>query len=257
MQLAECCRPEVGALDRKTVVVAPFASTEQHSLHLPLGTDAIITDAIARRTDARLDHRLLVLPVQWLGCSHHHMAFAGSMTASLQNFIAQTVDIADSVIQHGFRRILLLNGHGGNQAALDVALQLVRQKHPDTEVVHVSYWRIAADEIRAIRETPLGGIGHSGELETSIALHLCPQWVRTDRVGADDSWGRPSQWVANDMQSPGLVSAYRTFDQLSDHGGLGDPRTATADKGRRLLEAIVGRLAQLVEDMENDRLWQA
>lgn len=256
MQLAESFRPDIEAMDPGTVVVAPFASTEQHSLHLPFGTDTVIVDAIARRVDARLGHRLLVLPVQWFGCSHHHMGFAGSMTATLQTFITQTVEIAESMIQHGFRKILLLNGHGGNQATLDVAMQIVCQKHPDVEVVHVSYWRVAVEEIRQIRQSPTGGLGHSGELETSILLYLHPEWVRRDRIERDDSWGSPSEWVTKDMQVPGQVSAYRPFDQLSLHGGLGDPCTATAEKGERFLEAIVGRLSRLIEDVENDRLWQ-
>src|SRR2546430_921589 len=109
MQLQEMTWQEIDALDRSTVVVATFGAMEQHGTHLPLETDALIGREIARRLDAVCDHRLLILPTQWLGLSLHHMSFSGTISTSVETYLAMAFEIIGSMAHAGFRKILVIN----------------------------------------------------------------------------------------------------------------------------------------------------
>src|SRR5216683_4374706 len=122
MFLPEMTWKEVHELDRSTLVVVPFGAMEQHSYHLPVETDALIVQELARRLDAACAGKLLVLPTQWLGLSLHHVDFAGTLTASPQTYLAMAGDILNSIARAGFKKIFILNAHGGNSAILEVVL---------------------------------------------------------------------------------------------------------------------------------------
>ncbi len=238
---------EVARLDRQMVVVAPFGAVEQHSWHLPLGTDSIIGEAITRRLEKQMPEQVLILPMTWLGCSRHHMDFPGSMTAEIETFVATGEQIVDSLAEHGFRKYLLLNSHGGNIAKLSIMTEKLRYRlGSDFKVVGVTYWHLIGGEIREIRETPLGGMGHACELETSLLLATCPELVRRERMEADGP-ARLSPFESKDMFDAAQVSVTKTFKELSRHGGIGDPMTASSEKGERIFTEIVKNLGKLVE----------
>jgi len=253
MLLQEMTWQEIDALDRSTIVVATFGAMEQHGTHLPLETDALIGREIARRLDAACDGRLLLLPTQWLGLSLHHMGFSGTLTTSVDTFLAMAFDLLGSIARAGFRKILVINSHGGNVSALDLALTKCREQYPETRMVGVTYWNAAAEQLAALRESAIGGMGHACELETSLVLAARPDLVRGRQVAPD---GRQaiSEFLGKDMLAGGSISISRHFSEISQHGAVGDPRTATAEKGERFFEAIVVRLAKLVEEIESGRL---
>lgn len=244
---------EVDKLDRTNVVVASFGAMEQHGTHLPLETDVRIGQELARRLDAACDGRLLVLPTQWLGLSTHHLSFAGTLTASVDTWLALATEILGSIAQAGFQKILVLNSHGGNVSALEVVLTKCRQLYPKTCIVLVTYWNAAAPQLRALRESAEGGMGHACELETSLMLAAAPHTVHTERMKADGSWPC-SRFLAKDMLAGGSATVSRNFAEISQNGGVGDPRTATAEKGERFFSAIVHQLAELVGDLESGRI---
>ena len=190
---------QVANLDHSMVVLIPFGSVEQHSLHLPFGTDSIIGEAIARRLEQQMPGHVLVLPITWLGCSRHHMGFPGSLTAETETFISVGEQLVSSMAAHGFRNFILLNSHGGNtnQVAL-MAENLRYRPGPALKVVAVTYWHLISKEIQDIRETPLGGMGHAGELETSVMLAVKPDLVRQDLMEADGPEKR-SQFEGSDL----------------------------------------------------------
>lgn len=253
MNLAEMTWHEIDQLDRSTVAVVPFGAMEQHGAHLPMETDARIGQELARRLDRACDGRLLILPVEWLGLSTHHMRFPGTLTASVDTYLALASEVLGSIAQAGFRKILVLNSHGGNVSALDVVLTKCRDRYPETRMVLVTYWNAAAAELRKLRESADGGMGHAGELETSLMLAAKPGVVRTSSLQPDGSWSR-SPFLAKDMLSGGIASVSRSFADISRHGGVGDPRTATAEKGEKFFSAIVARLAELVRELESGEL---
>jgi creatinine amidohydrolase len=254
VQLCSMTWEEIAEIDRAAIIVIPFGAVEQHSSHLPLGTDSMIVEGIARRLENQLPRTVCLLPTIYLGCSQHHMAFAGSLTAEIETFIDVGMQLAGSMAHHGFRRILLLNGHGGNTTKISIICEKLRYRHgPEISAVGVTYWHLIREEIKAIRETPMGGMGHACELETSILLALSPDSVRSDRMQAG-GLDRGTQFVSGDMFESGCVSVTRPFDKLSPHGGLGDPKTASAEKGERILRVIVSKLVQVVTEMQSNLL---
>jgi creatinine amidohydrolase len=242
---------EVDSCDRSTIVVVPFGAMEQHSLHLPLETDALIAQELSRRLDAACNGTLLILPTQWLGFSPHHMSFSGTLTASASTFMEMANQILSSIAHAGFLNLLILNSHGGNAAILEVVLAEFQSKHSNTQTVLVTYWNVAADELHRIRESPLGGMGHACELETSLVLATRPDLVHTAKL-QPDGMGLRSRFLYRDMLVSGSVSTWWTPANTSKHGGEGDPTSASAEKGESFFAAIVARLVEVVQEMSSN-----
>ncbi|HLU50075.1 MAG TPA: creatininase family protein [Planctomycetota bacterium] len=262
MHLAELTTYEVDALARDLPVVVPFSAIEQHGAHLPIGTDTYIVEGILRRVDERDPNACLWLPVERFGSSPHHMPFRGSVTLSSRTFLDVALELVESFVHHGFSNFVLFNGHGGNRAHLDVAVQEIRMgggrvataRTGDRarRVVHATYWSIARDAFAEIRESPLGGMGHACEMETSAMLALHPELVRPDRLRADGSPPR-SRFDARDMLEGGSIGQFRFFDEMSKTGPIGDPSTASAEKGRRFIDAAASALLELLATLREGK----
>lgn len=244
---------EIDQLDRGIVIVIPFGAVEQHGLHLPLHTDALIGTSIARRLDQACNGSLLVLPTQWLGLSTHHMRFPGTLTLSPDTFITMATELVGSIASAGFHNILLLNSHGGNASALDIVLTKCKMAFPSYRFVCVTYWNAAASALRPLRESNLGGMGHACELETSLVWTERPDLVRKDLLFPDGRWPA-SRFFGKDMLQGGTASIALTFDEISEHGAVGDPRTANPEKGERFFEAIIQALVELVQQMQTSEI---
>lgn len=249
MKLAEMTWQEIDELDRSTVVVAPFGAMEQHGLHMPMCTDALIGEALSSRLDTACNNRLLVLPTQWLGLSTHHMRFPGTITVSPETFIAMAFDILSSIAKARFNKFLILNSHGGNVSALDVVATKCKTSFPENAFLTVTYWNPAGVDIAQLRSSPLGGMGHACELETSLLMSERPALVRREKLAADGAWPT-SDYLAKDMIKGGKASLATTFDEISATGTVGDPTTASAEKGERFFQVIVGHLKALTESLE-------
>src|SRR4029077_14873700 len=117
----------------------------------------------------------------------------------------------------------------------------------------VTYWHEAAEQINALRESGAGGMGHACELETSLIMAAQPALVRTAKM-AQDGTAPPSPFLWKDMLLPGTVTVWKSFSEFTEHGGSGDPATASAEKGERFFAAIVGRLREVVEEIERGTL---
>lgn len=250
---AEATWPALGeAVKRDPVVVLPVGSLEQHGLHLPLGTDTFAAEAVARAAAADWDHArpLLLMPALWTGLSPHHMGLPGSVTLRADTFVALLEDVCASVLHHGVRRLLVLNGHGGNVAAIDVALTKLGERGLDLErVVAATYWQLLDPErVAALRDTPKGGTGHAGEFETSLMLATHGALVASDEAVSCYPT-QPSGYLSSDLFQTGPAKRYMPFDRLSSTGTLGDPTHADEEKGRRILAACAEALRRLLEDL--------
>ena len=175
---------EMGALDRqRTIVVLPVGSVEQHGHHMPIGTDTILAAAVAVEAAKLSGPKVVVLPSPWYGLSAHHMHFPGSVTLAADTMIAMVSDIVASVVAHGFRRIAIVNGHGGNAGVINVlASTLGYRFYGKARVVSLSYFALPREEIAAIRESRHGGTGHACEFETSMMLRVRPDLVHQERA---------------------------------------------------------------------------
>lgn len=247
MQLGEMNWPDVQELDKERLVaVYPIASFEQHGLHLPLLTDTIETTGIVARLDQRIPEEVVCLPTQWLGYSFHHMRFDGSLTATSDTHINLVVETVAGLISANFKNILILNGHGGNQSDLRVALQKLKERYPDVRVCGASWWEVAAPELDDIREAGPDGWGHAGEMETSMMMVLRPDLVKADRLHVD---GTKSKSLYESR-----VVRFQRMDEYTTRGNYGDPTVASVEKGERMLDAVVQNLVELVRDIQNGQL---
>lgn len=233
-----------------SVLVLPVGSIEQHGRHLPVATDTILVDSVARLAADRVeaDLPLLVAPPVWSGYSPHHLAFGGTLTLDFETLLAVLEELADSALENGFDALLLLNGHGGNMALVSGATSLIGRTHPESEVLGLTYFQLAQEFVDDIRESEPGGMAHGGEFETSLMLHLLPELVHEDRVGGEPL-DEPYDLGLADLFEGGPLTVYRPFEVYSETGGIGRPELASAEKGRRLADRLAEELASLLTDI--------
>ncbi|MEN0075564.1 MAG: creatininase family protein [Paracraurococcus sp.] len=230
------------------LVIVPVASLEQHGPHMATGVDILLAGGVAARTAARIAAAgapVVVTPVVWTGLAEHHMEFGGTVTLDYASFAGALRGIARSAARHGFRRVMLLNGHGGNAEAVMVAASEFTIEL-GIKVAAGTYWHMVPEVIAPILERQ-SGLMHACEAETSMMLALRPDSVRLDRLA--EAHGPMSTRVEG--QPPGLALR-RSFRAISESGVIGDARTASAEKGERLLEAISAAIAGL---LLNPKLW--
>ncbi|HEY6072482.1 MAG TPA: creatininase family protein, partial [Anaerolineales bacterium] len=142
-----------------TVVIIPTGAIEQHGPHLSMATDTVLVTEVARRAADRTRGRaeVLVTPTFWSGCSEHHMEFSGTLTLSVETFVRAVTEIGLAVVTHGFRRLLILNGHGGNTEPVRIAARAIRESGGGKVfVAAANYWQFALGEIQSIRESGPG-----------------------------------------------------------------------------------------------------
>ena len=241
---------EVAELDRgRTVAVLPTAAVEQHGPHLPLDTDTYLCTRVVEAAADRAQHGgpVLVAPTLAFGSSAHHMAFAGTLTLAAETFLAVVGDLCGNLVQHGFRRLLVVNGHGGNSALVRAAVQQLANRAPVLAVA-IDYWDLARDITPDVRESPPGGMAHACEFETSLMLHLRPESVRQELVRREIPEPRFASERIDLISSAAVTAGWRT-DELSSSGVLGAPDLATPEKGERLFEACVEGLSQLIGEL--------
>lgn len=216
---AERTREEIAALaGRGAVVLIPIGSTEQHGHHLPLNTDCRTAEYVARAAArAAVDPPALVTPTVAVALSPHHMAFPGTITLRLETFLRVLGEMCECITAHGFERILLVNGHGGNADAVGAAALELRSRL-DRQIRAVTWFSLCRSAMDAVREGPAESIGHSGELETSVMLAIDPDAVRLERYAL----------------VPGITD---------------DPHLASAEKGRRILEEAVAGVLECVRSI--------
>jgi creatinine amidohydrolase len=245
---------EVDALNKQDVlVVCCIGALEQHSLHLPLGTDFLIGAELMRRLEERFTRQLVCLPPVWMGCSSHHLDFSGTVSVSIATLAQVMGDIVASIHQHGFRKMLLLNSHGGNRAVMGCAIQDLGAKYPDLTLAGVTYWDVAKGDLEKIRTTGFGGMGHACELETSVVLAFARNLVDMQQAVSDGTVAK-SAYSRGEMLSPPAVTVYRRMADMSRHGGYGDPEGCTAEQGERMLAAIVEQLSGVCTDILANRI---
>src|SRR5687768_2087423 len=140
MRLQELKYPDVKNIDfRSTIVLVPLGSLEQHGHHLPLNTDSAIITALAERLERAMPENVLLLPTIWAGHSTHHLAFPGTVSINQDHYAAGIVDVCQSLIGAGARKILLFNGHGGNDIPVRYAMRTIKSLNPNQPDLHVLF----------------------------------------------------------------------------------------------------------------------
>lgn len=223
------------------VAVLPIGATEAHNHHLPEGQDVLAANHIARRCCAAAWQRcraVLCLPPLPFGVDCNLMAFPFAIHVAQATLDALVRDVVASLRQHGIRKIVLLNGHGGNDF---VPMIRELQSSTDVHIFQCNWWTVGRDRYAEFFERE---DDHAGELETSVALAIHPELV--DLEQARDGQARPFRFEA---LRQGWVQTSRDFARLNDHCAVGDPQAATADKGRRYLELVCGRITDFLVEL--------
>ncbi len=239
--------PELDAYDRATsIVILPTGAIEQHGPHLPLDTDIDNALRLSLRAAGASSRPVLVAPPVVWGMSPHHMAYPGTISLRFETMSAMIRDICGSISHHGFRRLLIVNGHGGNDALLGATVIRLSEEL-DLFVASVSYWSLIRNELKEIGTSASGGMGHACEMETSLQLHFRPDRVAMDQARADIP--AADSFMGIDFRTPGPVAYPLDFRSDSVDGVMGDPTTATPAKGEAIADAAVDQLVKLIDEL--------
>ncbi|MFN2489903.1 MAG: creatininase family protein [Actinomycetota bacterium] len=242
--------PEVArAAGEERISVVPIGTLEDHGPHLPIDTDVTLVEAICRAAVERLGKEAMLLPPIVHGYSPHHMDFPGTITIGWDTFCRYCTDVATSLVRHGFKRVLLVNGHGSNQNLVEMAARLAVVQLPESLVAACFYLSgpAAARVIEETRDSGRGGMAHACELETSLYLHIAPEAV--DMTKAVDERGFPEQEHMWMDWSDGPLKVMPWWSSFSDSGVQGDATKATAAKGAKLFDAAVTEIAGFARDL--------
>ncbi|HTA53800.1 MAG TPA: creatininase family protein [Candidatus Acidoferrales bacterium] len=243
--------PEVkSAAARPCVAIVPIATLEDHGLHLPIDTDLLLCESVCELAASRAPDRIVLVPPINHGYSPHHMDFPGAITIGAHTLIEYGLDVCKSLAHHGFERILIVNGHGSNAPFIDVIARLCVVQ-TGALAAAVSYWAAPGvhEVAESLRESPVGGMNHACEFETSLYLALRPKLVDMTKA-VDESSHRPSKNYWTDLiAGDGALAMMEHWSQLSESGVMGDPTKASAEKGRALLDAAANGIVELVDEL--------
>jgi creatinine amidohydrolase len=235
------------AIAMQKVVILPTGSTEQHGRHLPIEVDAFLTESVCLEVGRRAPDRVLVLPTISYGLNLHHIDFPGTIHIEPEVFIAFCLNITKSVAYHGFKKILIVNGHGSNAPLVDL---IARKTVLATNSIcaAVGYFSLATEAFNQVKDTEV--MAHSDEFETSLYLYLAPERVQMDKAGAgNDMMGK---YMSSDSTGNYPVRFNDFWGRWTKSGIHGDATTATAEKGKIIFEAAVSGLIEVVDEL---RAW--
>jgi creatinine amidohydrolase len=245
VEWARLTAPEIRAVAARghALAVLPVGALEQHGPHLPVVTDSLIASELSLRA-ARLaaaTEPVLVLPAVWSGMSEEHLPFGGTITLDYAGLAGVLRGVVRSLRALGFARLLVVNGHGGNDAPLAVICRELAHEF-GLPVVAAMPWSLIPETLAGVLEAQTG-VQHACEAETSVMLALAPDLVRTDRL--EQAAAQAPGAVAN---RPALSRFWSFAERAPSSGVRGDPRPAAAAKGEKLITAMAGALATAMRD---------
>ena len=243
--LADLTWPEAQKrLKEVDVALLPVGAIEQHGPHLPLDTDAFDANYLARAVAERCsDPKPVVLPLVPYGVSYHHQDFSGTISIANQTLSRLVYDIGMSAARNGMTKLVIINGHGGNDPALNYAAQEINR---DAHIfVAVDTGETSDVDIYEMIDTP--NDVHAGEFETSTTLAVRPEVVRKDRM---EKLVPEFSSRYLDFTSKRGISWHAFTNKISESGVMGDPTRASAEKGRKMWEVMIRHLVAFVEDLK-------
>ena len=231
------------------VVVFPLGATEQHGPHLGTGTDSILVSGLCADAERARPGLVLLCPTFWMGSSHHHLSFAGTLSISPETYAAAVAQIVEGMSRWGVKRLLIVNGHGGNITPVQQSLAVLSSQGVTarTWVALTTYWDLAPKAFFGAPPMQSPQLSHACEYEASMMLLARPGAVALERwsphVSSEDN---PYVWSQQDAPVRGVSVALPTEYQ-SSHGGMGRPDLATRSKGEHLHAAALGGLLKLID----------
>ncbi|MCL4862781.1 MAG: creatininase family protein [Caldilineaceae bacterium] len=258
---AEMTWPECkAAADEGRVAVLPTGTYEDHGYHLPIDVDVLLATTICDRAVARIPDEAVLIPPVTHGYSPHHMDFPGNITIDWEVFVRYVKGVCLSLAEHGFERILIVNGHGSNTPLVETAARLtIVETGGRVLCASVNHWglRGAREAARAARESDFGGMSHACELETSLYLAICPELVQMDKA-VDERSPLPASFQTDlnlGKRADGAIATLMPYwSTMSQSGVRGDATKATREKGEVFLEGAIQGLIELVRELRATEL---
>ncbi|HSI13947.1 MAG TPA: creatininase family protein [Chthoniobacter sp.] len=240
MNLADLPWTVVSALPKDTPIIFPVAALEQHGHHMPLFTDSLLLGEVIRRVAPQFEESALFAPLTWLGNSDHHLDFPGTLSAAPRVYLDLLNGLAENFLQHGFHRILFINGHGGNDVPGRQAVFELRQRHrkqQDVLLLFATYWSLGSRPWETNPALVQREMGHACEWETSMMLRLAPHLVGDYHHAPNVEFGKPFTpafrgWITRERTVPGHI---------------GQPHVASAEKGETLFRVFAHDVAAIIE----------
>ena len=231
-----------------TVIIQPIGAIEQHGYHLPLVVDAAISEGVLGKAFSLLTSEIpaFALPTLFYGKSNEHEGFPGTISLSAQTLLSLLTEMATSIYKAGFRKLILMNSHGGQPQVMEIVARDLHEKFPDLAVFPFFTWRVPniTNELLTEKEQELGI--HAGDAETSLMLALLPEQVKMDLAIKE----YPRDLAPNSLLSMEgkLPFAWLTKD-LSTSGVMGDATVASTEKGDRILNSLAQGWIQVIKDV--------
>ncbi len=235
------------------IVVLPLGAIEQHGPHLAVSTDADIVHRLASSAEESMPDDILLCPTLPFGSSHHHLGFGGTISLSPMLYTRVIVELVDSLLSSGIKRIVLLNGHGGNITPVRQALTLLSNKYDSSHKFNIAlatYWELAGNIFSGAAPMESPALSHACEYETSLMLHLFPEKVFKNRIQRAK---RPESngfipW--EDDEPYRGVSMVKQTKYISNNGSSGEPQLASAEKGEHLFNHALTALTEFIKSFK-------
>jgi creatinine amidohydrolase len=221
-------------------VIFGVGAFENHGYHMPFGTDALISNGLAEEVAERIDGLMVIPPINY-GFSAHYNKLPFVVSLQPETITAVIKEVLQEVIRNGIKKIIIVNGHDGNIAPIELAARAVKVQHPDVVIASLNDWWVAAGKM--IPEGTFevwNGLGHAGEGETSMGLALFPELMQMEHA----------KGVVPKL--PEHVEIKWRFEELTNTGASGDPSKGTAEKGKLLEKAVVDVLVNFIQEMDKN-----
>ncbi|MNO27767.1 Creatinine amidohydrolase [compost metagenome] len=219
-------------------VIFGVGAFENHGYHMPFGTDALISNILSEKLAERVEGLMVLPPINY-GLSQHYNKFPFTVSLTPETITNVIKDILNEIVRNGITKIIIMNGHDGNIAPIELAARAVKVQHPHVTIASLNDWWVAAGKM-----VPEGtfevwnGLGHAGEGETSMGLALFEDWMEMEHA----------KGVVPEL--PEFVEIKWRFEELTDTGASGDPSVATKEKGKLLEEAVLNVLENFIREMD-------
>lgn len=241
--------PEVRDLPNGDLVaVIPVGAIEQHGHHLHLDTDNVLVWNVCTEATKRAPNDIVLLPLVPYGSFEMTADYPGTVSIETDTLVNYLYDIVKSLAKHGFSKVLIVNGHGGNRFVVEMVARRANAGLGIT-CAGLSYWNLVAKEVRELRDSEPGGIFHACEMETSLYLHLDSSKVQMKKAVKDMDYPI-TECFGLDFAKPVVASYTPMFSTFSKTGVVGDPTVATKEKGQKWLDSVATRLVEFVREFK-------
>jgi creatinine amidohydrolase len=241
---------EIEAMPAKenVVIIQPIGAIEQHGPHLPLIVDSAISMGVLGKALTQLESDIpaFALPCLYYGKSNEHWHFPGTITLTAQTLLLVIKETAESIYRSGFRKLILMNSHGGQPQIMEIIARDLHQEYEDFSVFPLFTWRVPniTSQLLTPKELELGI--HAGDAETSLMLSLLPKQVKMELAIPEYPRNLPENSL---LSLEGKLPFPWLTKELTESGVMGDPTAATKKKGDRILASLADGWTQLIRDV--------